>query len=172
MSVHSRMEFEFSTVGFWARGAFPRVIGWGVRHDFQYHWKSFFANQKLQALLLIGTLDKNLVWDLPYGCTYIYIHILFYLVSYTLHINIVPTKFTIWQFSNVNWWLARVYFFFLFYFIKMVYVCMCMWTNFCKSTLLLGGFNRSRNIFSVDISLIGILTSLCKHSNRDFLLSW
>ena len=44
---------------------------------------------------------------------------------------------------------------------------MCFATNFCKSTLLLGGFNRSRNIFSVDISLIGILNSLYKHSNRD-----
>ena len=41
-----------------------------------------------------------------------YIHTyIFYLVSYTLYIDIVPNKFTIWQFSNVNWWLARVFFF-------------------------------------------------------------
>ena len=46
---------------------------------------------------------------------------------------------------------------------------MCFATKFCKSTLLLGGFNRSRNIFSVDISLIGILNSLYKYSKRDFL---
>ena len=39
---------------------------------------------------------------------------------------------------------------------------MCFATNFCKSTLLLGGFDRSRNIVSVDISLIGILNSLYK----------
>ena len=31
-----------------------------------------------------------------------YIHILFYLVSYTSYIDIVPNKFTIWQFSNVK----------------------------------------------------------------------
>ena len=41
--------------------------------------------------------------------TYIHTYI-FYLVSYTSYIDIVPNKFTIWQFSNVNWWLARVFF--------------------------------------------------------------
>ena len=35
-------------------GTIPNTIGY------------FWPNQKIQALFFIGTLDQNLVWDLPY----------------------------------------------------------------------------------------------------------
>ena len=78
----------------WAKKSFSKLLETNVYFSFTI-W-----NWKIKCMLC----DEN-----PHpGDTYI--HILFYLVSYTSYIDIVPNKFTIWQFSNVNWWLARVFF--------------------------------------------------------------
>ena len=54
------------------------------------------------VLFVMSKFQKQNLVKALFHFVHTYLHILFYLVSYTSYIDIVPNKFTNLQFSNVN----------------------------------------------------------------------